>query len=69
MRGGAGPGANPTPSPDPAAEKARRLALATADWQQLLQRLHLTLPTLPPRNHRPPPAGRHGATAGLPQLV
>ncbi|AMR27547.1 acetylxylan esterase [Hymenobacter psoromatis] len=44
-----GPGRAQTPSqPDPAAEKARRLALATADWQLMLNKLHLTLPTLPP---------------------
>ena len=36
------------PTPDPAVEKARRLALATADWQLMLNTLHLTLPALPP---------------------
>jgi len=50
--------AQTAPTAEQQAEKARRLALARVDWQQMLTRLHLTLPTLPPEATDPArPAG------------
>ena len=50
--------AQTTSTAEQQAEKARRLALARVDWQLMLTRLHLTLPTLPPEATDPNrPAG------------
>lgn len=45
-----------------AAEKARLLALARVDWQNMLTQLHLTLPSLPPADtdpNRPAQTAQH----------